>query len=285
MQPGSNRSPPSNSLLAGNLAGNFLKKRLRGRFSNLKRGQHQSLMIKFPAQRSREFFCKSREFYRGSREFCVWRPVRALPKGGIATPLHRDLNGGFQQTKVLPLPWNFNDKEKVHGCRSLVTALRPAPANLSHQAVGRRAVAMTEDDKGLFSGGYCYSLRNSGPSKIGKDFEAPAPEGGVLPRISIEQRIKDELWSFVASRANIKADENSEAGIFYDSVKRLDFENGVSEALNWYMSDHHHQAEIPAFRKQLQTLRKAIEQFKLELPSESWDISCLKLSQAKSCCR
>jgi hypothetical protein len=34
-----------------------------------------------------------------------------------------------------PLPWNFNDKEKVHGCRSLITALRPAPANLSHQAV------------------------------------------------------------------------------------------------------------------------------------------------------
>jgi hypothetical protein len=128
---------------------------------------------------------------------------------------------------------------------------------------------MTEDDKGLFSGGYCYSLRNSAPFKIGKDFEAPAPEGGVLPRISIEQGTKDELWSFVASRANIKADENSEAGIFYDAVKRLDFENGVSEALNWYMSDHHHQAEIPAFRKELQTLRKAIEQFKLELPSES----------------
>ena len=52
----------SNSLLAGNLAGNFLKKRLRGRFSRLKRGQDQSLMSKFPAQRSREFFCRSREF-------------------------------------------------------------------------------------------------------------------------------------------------------------------------------------------------------------------------------
>jgi hypothetical protein len=61
----------SNSLLAGNLAGNFLKKRLRGRFSRLKRGQDQSLMSKFPAQRSREFFYRSRELYRGSREFCA----------------------------------------------------------------------------------------------------------------------------------------------------------------------------------------------------------------------
>ena len=61
----------SNSLLAGNLAGNFLKKGLRRRFSRLKRGQDQSLMSKFPAQRSREFFYRSRELYQGSREFCA----------------------------------------------------------------------------------------------------------------------------------------------------------------------------------------------------------------------
>jgi hypothetical protein len=128
---------------------------------------------------------------------------------------------------------------------------------------------MTEDDKGLFIGGYCYSLRDSGPFVIGKDFEAPGPEGGVLPRLRIEQSIKDKLWSFAVSGTNIEADESSEAGIFYDAVKRLDFENGVSEALSWYMSDHYHQAEIPAFRKQLQNLRKAIEQFKSELPGES----------------
>src|SRR3979411_3027647 len=49
-----------------------LKKGLRGRFSRLKREQDQLLMRKFPARRSREFFCPSREFYRGSREFCAW---------------------------------------------------------------------------------------------------------------------------------------------------------------------------------------------------------------------
>jgi hypothetical protein len=45
-----------NSLLAGNLAGNFLKKGFRERFSSLKRVQHQLLIIEFPAQKSREFF-------------------------------------------------------------------------------------------------------------------------------------------------------------------------------------------------------------------------------------
>jgi hypothetical protein len=44
-----------NSLLAGNLAGNFLEKGFRKRFSSLKRVQHQLLIIKFPAQKSREF--------------------------------------------------------------------------------------------------------------------------------------------------------------------------------------------------------------------------------------
>src|SRR5260370_30166452 len=43
------------------IAGNFLKKGLRGRFSHQKREQHQSLMSKFPAALSREFFCTSRE--------------------------------------------------------------------------------------------------------------------------------------------------------------------------------------------------------------------------------
>jgi hypothetical protein len=39
----------------------FFEKGFRERFSSLKRVQHQLLIIKFPAQKSREFFCWSRE--------------------------------------------------------------------------------------------------------------------------------------------------------------------------------------------------------------------------------
>jgi len=133
---------------------------------------------------------------------------------------------------------------------------------------GLVAVAMTEDVKWCLIGGYCYSLRQAGPFVIGEDFEAPGPAGRILPRISIEQGRWDKLWSFIANGTNIKADESSDAGIFDDAMKRVEFENGVSEALSWYISDYQFQAEIPAFRKQLQRLREAIERFKSDGPTE-----------------
>ena len=57
------------------------------RFSHLKHEQHQLLISKFPARRSREFFGWSREFFGSSREFCerskdlqIWVPCRALSR-------------------------------------------------------------------------------------------------------------------------------------------------------------------------------------------------------------
>jgi hypothetical protein len=47
------------------------------------------------------------------------------------------------------------------------------------------------------------------------------------------------------------------------------FENGVSQALNWYVSDFEFQANISDFRKELQKRRKKFEQFKSQLPEES----------------
>lgn len=48
----------------------------------------------------------------------------------------------------------------------------------------------------------------------------------------------------------------------------MDFENGVNQALNWYVSDCQFQPNIPTFRKQLQKLLKSVEQFKSQLPEE-----------------
>jgi hypothetical protein len=87
LQPGSNQSPRQiPCYIAGNLAGNFLKKASEGRFSHLKRGQDQSLMSEFPAQRSREFFCWSREFSRGSREFCAWMDPTLRARDDVCLP-------------------------------------------------------------------------------------------------------------------------------------------------------------------------------------------------------
>jgi hypothetical protein len=52
---GHRQCPVCNSLLAGNLAGNFLEKSPEERFLRPKRGQHQMVTGKLPAQRSSEF--------------------------------------------------------------------------------------------------------------------------------------------------------------------------------------------------------------------------------------
>ncbi len=127
---------------------------------------------------------------------------------------------------------------------------------------------MTQDLGWLLVDGYCYSHRKGGPFTIGEDFEAPGPAGRILPRIRIEQNTWDELWSFIANGTDTNSSENSDAEIFGDVTKRIEFENSVSEALSWYVSDCQFQAEIPAFRKELQGLRKTIEQFQSDVPDE-----------------
>jgi hypothetical protein len=126
---------------------------------------------------------------------------------------------------------------------------------------------MNEDTKDLLSGGYCFSIKNSGPFVIGKDFEAPGPAGRMIPRMTIDRAKRDELWSFVEQETESRADD-SDKTIFEDATKRLDFEEGVSQALNWYVSDCQSRENIPAFRKQLQKLLKTVEQFKSQLPEE-----------------
>jgi hypothetical protein len=127
-------------------------------------------------------------------------------------------------------------------------------------------MSMAEDFEGFLLGGYCYSLRNAGPFTIGEDFEAPGPAGRILPQIKIEQNKWDKLWSFIEKGTDNDAIEGSEAEIFDDVMRRTEFENGVREALSWYVSDCQFQAELPTFRKQVKDLRKAIQQFQSTIP-------------------
>jgi hypothetical protein len=146
----------------------------------------------------------------------------------------------------------------------------PPPSGSPRADVARRrwvAVVMNEDTKDLLSAGYCFSIRNSGPFVIGKDFEAPGPAVRIIPRMKIDREKRDELWLFVEQETESKADD-SDKTIFEDATKRLDFENGVSQALGWYVSDCQSQENIPTFRKQLQKLRKTVKRFESQLPEE-----------------
>jgi hypothetical protein len=128
---------------------------------------------------------------------------------------------------------------------------------------------MTEDLTELLRVGYCYSLRNAGRFTIGEDFEAPRPVAGKLPRIGLDRTKWDQLWSLVPSETDIDRHENLDAELFDETMKRIDFENGVIEAMNWYVSDCWFQTELPTFRKQLKDLRKAVERLKSVIPDEN----------------
>jgi hypothetical protein len=129
-------------------------------------------------------------------------------------------------------------------------------------------VMMNEDTKNLLGGGYCFSIKNSGPFVIGKDFKAPGPTGQIVRRMKIKDKKWDELWSFVERGAVSGADDDPNKAIFEYATKRLDFENGVNQALSWYVSDCQFDASVPNFRKQLQKLLKSVKQFESGLPEE-----------------
>ena len=127
---------------------------------------------------------------------------------------------------------------------------------------------MNENTKTLLGGGYCFSIKDSGPFVIGEDFEAPGPEVREIPRVKIDNRKWDELWSFVEQGAGSKPDDDLDLSIFEDATKRLNFGNGVDQALSCYVSEMWFHADIPNFRKQLQKLSKTVKQFGTELPKE-----------------
>jgi hypothetical protein len=162
--------------------------------------------------------------------------------------------GGGSRANVHLLP-NFIANRRC--CNSI-------PAN----RVRKRELPMKHDLEELLLGGYCHLHRNAGPFTIGEDFEAPGPAAGVLPRIKIGRETEDQLCSFVAKETNINGNENSDAEIFDDTMRRLAFVNGVSEALSWYISTRQFQINLPTFREQLKELRRAIVRFQSNVPDE-----------------
>jgi hypothetical protein len=125
---------------------------------------------------------------------------------------------------------------------------------------------MDKATKDLLSGGYCFSIRHSVPFVIGEDFEAPGAAARVLPNLQIDPQKWDNLWAHIPKEDTAGSENQS---VFNDSMRQLEFKNGVNEALRWYVSDAAFQADVPNVRKQLSALKRTIERFNEQLPSET----------------
>ena len=128
---------------------------------------------------------------------------------------------------------------------------------------------MDEATEDLLSGGYCFSIRHSGPFVVGEDFEAPGPAARVLPNLPTDPQTWEKLWAHIPKEDTAGSDEGVDQSVFKDSVRQLEFKNGVNEALRWYVSDAAFQADVPDVRKQLSALKRNIECLNEQLPDET----------------
>jgi hypothetical protein len=128
---------------------------------------------------------------------------------------------------------------------------------------------MNEATEYLLSGGYCFSIRHSGPFVVGEDFEAPGPAARVLPNLQTDRQTWDKLWAHIPEENTAGSDELSDQSLFNDAVRQSEFKNGVYEALRWYVSDAAFQADVPNVRKELSKLKRIIERFIEQLPGET----------------
>jgi len=128
---------------------------------------------------------------------------------------------------------------------------------------------MDEATEHLLSGGYCFSIRHSGPFVIGEDFEPPVPARRVLPNLPFDGQTWDKLWAHIPEDNTARHDEDKNQSLFNDATRQMEFKNGVNEALRWYVSDAAFQADVPDVRKQLSALKRIIERFNEQLPSET----------------
>jgi hypothetical protein len=111
----------------------------------------------------------------------------------------------------------------------------------------------------LEQSGYFAKIKSRGPFVIGTDFEAPGPAGRLLPSISPSKDTLDKLEKCLARG------KSSHAGRVADG--KNDFLEGIRDVLSRYVSDYHFQPEESKVRRELRSLRAAINKFKSRLPT------------------
>jgi hypothetical protein len=110
---------------------------------------------------------------------------------------------------------------------------------------------MNEATEYLLSGGYCFSIRHSGPFVVGEDFEAPGPAARVLPNLQTDRQTWDKLWAHIPEENTAGSDELSDhlwAKMNADTdrtIRQIELE--LEKAQRWERAQR---SEAPAVRRE-----------------------------------
>ena len=107
---------------------------------------------------------------------------------------------------------------------------------------------------------YFTKIKNRGPFVIGRDFEAPGSAGRIFYEIPLSEQTLNELENCLARG------KSSSVRSIDESVHPL--QGAVSSALSQFVSDYHFQPEETKIRRELRSLRAAINKFKSRLPTD-----------------
>jgi hypothetical protein len=119
--------------------------------------------------------------------------------------------------------------------------------------------------------GHFNRINNGQPFVIGVDFRPPMPAGWFLPRIQPSADVLEKLVGCLARAgavATIDAETVSDHELFSDAADRSKLQNGVTEALSFYVGGCLFQPEEKKVRDQIKLLKTRLARFTEQLPHE-----------------
>jgi hypothetical protein len=123
----------------------------------------------------------------------------------------------------------------------------------------------------LVEGGHCNRISNGQPFVIGIDFRPPMPAGWFLPRIKPSADVLQELMECLdraGAVTKIDAESPSHQELFSDAVDGAKLQNGVTEALSFYVGACLSQPEEKKVRNQIKLFKTRLARFTEQLPHE-----------------
>ena len=124
----------------------------------------------------------------------------------------------------------------------------------------------------LVGGGHCNRISDRQPFVIGIDFRPPMPAGWFIPRIKLSADVLKKLMGCLdraGAVATIYAEETvSDQELYSDAADGLKLQNGVTEALSFYVGACLFQPEEKKVRDQIKLLKTRIARFTAQLPHE-----------------
>jgi hypothetical protein len=125
----------------------------------------------------------------------------------------------------------------------------------------------------LVKGGHCNRISNGQPFVIGIDFRPPMPAGWFLPRIKPSADALQKLMECLdragaVTTVKVDAEMPSDQELFSDAVDGAKLQNGVTEALSFYVGACLFQPQEKKVRDQIKLLKRRVARFTEQLPRE-----------------